>query len=138
MTQIVVDASSIGNILLADEVNDETEALLDIVSTAVLVEPVHWPIEACGLLLKAARRMRMSAADRDRALAEALGFIAMAELETASRLDAVIELALRYQISIYDAAYLELALRRKLPLLTSDKGLRAASIKAKAELISLT
>ena len=41
-----------------------------------------------------------------------------------------IELAVTYQLSIYDAAYLELAQRRKLPLGCKDSPLRKAAKKA--------
>lgn len=40
------------------------------------------------------------------------------------------ELAERYKITFYDAAYLELALRRSLPLATFDKSLKTAADKA--------
>jgi predicted nucleic acid-binding protein len=137
VTRIVADACIIGNILLEDEQSGHTESLLDFVSTAELVEPAHWPIESCGLLLKAARRRRLSATHRDNALSQAQGLIALADIETGTRMGAVIELALQHQISIYDAAYLELAIRTALPLLTTDKGLRSASAKAQVQLVSI-
>lgn len=136
MTRLVADASIMGNILLVDEKDDRTESLLSLVSDAELVEPSHWPIEACGLILKAARRRRLSAADRDAALLQAAGLIALAEVDMVSRLGAVISLALQHHITIYDAAYLELAIREGLPLLTSDKGLKAAATTAKVQLVS--
>jgi predicted nucleic acid-binding protein len=136
--RIVADASIIGNILLEDEQGDHMDSLLEFVSTADLVEPAHWPIESCGLLLKAARRRRLSATHRDTALGQAQGLIALAEIETGNRLGAVIDLARQHHISIYDAAYLELAIRMELPLLTSDKGLRSASVKAHIQLVSIT
>ena len=43
------------------------------------------------------------------------------------------ELAERYGLTVYDACYLELALRRQLPLATADRHLRAAAKKAGVE-----
>jgi predicted nucleic acid-binding protein len=40
------------------------------------------------------------------------------------------ELAMRHQLSSYDAAYLELALRYGMPLATQDQQLKAAAIAA--------
>lgn len=137
MTRLVADASVIGNVLLTDEQGNDTGTLLDLVSTAELVEPAHWPIESCGLLLKAARRRRMSTVHRDGALAQAKGLIALAEVETSLRIGPVVDVALEYHISVYDAAYLELAARAGLPLLTSDAGLQAAAAKANVDTVSV-
>jgi predicted nucleic acid-binding protein len=38
-----------------------------------------------------------------------------------------LELSVRHRLTLYDAAYLELALRRKLPIATLDAELRAAA-----------
>ena len=47
---------------------------------------------------------------------------------------ATLRLAIRHELTHYDAAYLELALRRNLPLATLDKDLRRA---ARAENVKL-
>ena len=41
----------------------------------------------------------------------------------------LLSLALRFQLTSYDAAYLELAMRASLPLATLDKDLRSAARK---------
>jgi len=48
---------------------------------------------------------------------------------------AVLPLAVKYSLTVYDAAYLELAQRRKLPLATLDDALRVAARKMKVKLI---
>ncbi len=45
------------------------------------------------------------------------------------------ELAERYDLTLYDASYLELALPRSLPLMTFDKSLKQAAEKAKGMII---
>lgn len=47
----------------------------------------------------------------------------------------VIPLADKYKLTVYDAAYLELAERRRLPLATLDKALRKAAHNASVELV---
>jgi predicted nucleic acid-binding protein len=47
----------------------------------------------------------------------------------------LLALALRFGLSSYDAAYLELALRRQLPVATQDEGLRAAAVAAGVGLV---
>lgn len=47
----------------------------------------------------------------------------------------VVELARRHGLSAYDAAYLELAVRRKLPLATLDHRLRDAAARARVEVL---
>lgn len=123
--------------LLADESPEQIESLARLVYAADLFEPVHWPVETCGLVLKAARRGRLAAKDIESALAQAMGLIALADVAPTSNIGAVVALARSSHISVYDAAYLELALRTGCPLLTSDKALRAAASNANAELVPI-
>jgi predicted nucleic acid-binding protein len=46
----------------------------------------------------------------------------------------IFPLARDYHLTVYDAAYLELALRTKLPLATRDRALCAAAVAAGAAL----
>ena len=137
MTRIVADASIVGNVMLPDELGDLSAALAERLTSSELIQPAHWPIETCGLILKAARRNRLPADERDDALAATLGLIASSQIESISRTPAVVELALRYHLTIYDAAYLELALFADIPLLTSDTALRVAAERAGAQLVPL-
>lgn len=62
----------------------------------------------------------------------------LAEIEEPNRnrvTNAVYPLAIRYSLTIYDASYLELARRRKLPLVTLDNQLRAAARKTKVKVL---
>ena len=123
--------------MLADERGDLTDLLAEQLAGSDLIEPAHWPIETCGLILKAARRRRLTADERDDALAATLGLIASAEIESISRAPAVVELALRHHLSIYDAAYLELSLRANIALLSTDTALCSAAKRAGAQLVPL-
>ena len=49
--------------------------------------------------------------------------------------DAVIRVAIKHQLTVYDAAYLELALQTGLPLATLDGDLRKAALAASVALV---
>lgn len=53
MTQLVADASIIGRMILPDEQSDLVKNHADMVMEADLIQPAHWPVEVCGLVLKA-------------------------------------------------------------------------------------
>lgn len=116
-----------------DEQTDAIMALLDRVADAGAVAPQLWPIEALNGLLTAERRGRVDIAKRRRLA----GFLRQLPIEiddeTATQTwTATAELAERHALTAYDAAYLELAQRRALPLATSDVALinaaRAAGV----------
>jgi predicted nucleic acid-binding protein len=119
-----------------DEQTPPIMALLDRVAESGAVAPLLWPLEAQNGLLSAERRRRLDAARRAemarllRALPIALDHetAAQAWTDTAA-------LAARHGLSVYDAAYLELALRRGLPLATTDGALRAAATAAGVALL---
>jgi predicted nucleic acid-binding protein len=111
-----------------DERTPATTALLEQVGQSGALAPMLWPLEALNGLLVAERRGRLNTAKRH-ILA---GFLAALPVElddeTASQVwTATAALAERFDLSTYDAAYLELAHRRNLPLASLDRDLRAAA-----------
>ena len=90
--------------------------------------PALWPLEALNRLLVSDRRGRLDAARRQR-LAGFLHALPIAvDSETAIQAwTTTVGLAERFALSAYDAAYLELAQRRRLPLATLDRDLRAVA-----------
>ncbi len=98
--------------------------LLDRVAETGAVAPSLWPLEALNGLLIAERRRRLDTKRRQR-LADFLRDLPVtSDAETADQAwTATARLAERYRLTLYDAAYLELALRRKLPLATLDQDL---------------
>ena len=100
--------------------------------------PGIWLIEVANGLLVAARTRRITAAQRNQAIA------ALASLDV--RIDgegnqyastSVMLLSEQHALTAYDAAYLELALRRGLPLATPDRKLRGAAQRAGAPLLGV-
>ncbi len=132
----VVDNSIALTWCFEDEQTDAIMGLLDRVAETGAVAPQFWPIEAFNGLLTAERKGRISGTVRKRLA----GFLRELPIgiddETASQAwTATAQLAEQHRLTAYDAAYLELALRRGLPLATSDKQLAAAAQEAGVELL---
>ena len=121
----VVDASVSAAWFLPDEATAYTRAALHATATGVVWVPTLWLPEMANLLHGAQRRRRITAAQRAElaAAANALRLQVCREPVSLLTLDA---LAADHALSAYDACYLELALRRRLPLATLDKALLAA------------
>ncbi len=111
-----------------DEQSPAVMALLDRVTETGAVAPLLWPLEALNGLLVAERRRRLNAATRAALTAFLRELPIMLELDTAERAwGEAAQLAERFRLSVYDATYLELALRRRLPLASLDQGLGEAA-----------
>ncbi len=127
--RFVVDASVSAAWFLPDEANPLTEAALQATAIHEVWVPALWLLEVGNLLLRAQRRKRISADKRSElaAAASALRVSVDREPVVISALD---EIASRHGLSAYDAAYLELAMRRRMPLATQDDALISAMVKA--------
>ncbi len=119
----VLDASAAAGWLMPDE--SPPPDLTDEIGSGTLAAPHLFWVELRNILLVGERRGRLpeGAADRFVAAVDDLHV----ELDTAAESAAVMALARRHRLTAYDALYLELALRRRAPLLTLDKALRAAA-----------
>ena len=90
--------------------------------------PALWRLEVANVLEMGVRKGRTDAAFRDAALADLALLPISVDPETDRHAwGATAKLAARYRLTLYDAAYLELARRRSLPLATLDQDLRAAA-----------
>ena len=127
MPACVLDSAMALAWILPGEGNAKTEAVLDRVTEAGALVPGLWPLEIANVLLMAERRNRISQAQRARALT-GLGALPIAvDNETAGRAwTGLVDLAQAHGLTVYDAAYLELALRAGLPLATLDQALARA------------
>jgi predicted nucleic acid-binding protein len=90
--------------------------------------PVLWFYEASAVLARAQNRGMLTAPKAKAFITELKSLNISADEESATRVfDDVHRLALAYRLTSYDAAYLELVLRRSLPLATLDNDLLRAS-----------
>ena len=125
----VVDASVSAAWFLPDESTPFTAAALQATATAEVWVPALWLLEMANLLQSAQRRRRISA-DKRAELAAAAAGLRLQVCREPVALPALNALAAEYRLSAYDACYLELALRRRLPLATLDGDLLAAMRRA--------
>jgi predicted nucleic acid-binding protein len=130
----VLDASCAFPWVFIDEATSETDMLLDRIGQVGAVVPVPWNIEIANGLGMAERRGRLTPA---RALA-AIDLLSALPLEldeagSSRALGPVRDLMRVRGLTAYDAVYLDLALRRSLPLATRDKALQAAAQRAGLE-----
>jgi predicted nucleic acid-binding protein len=128
--QIVADASFCGAWVLTDESSGAAESLLArfISGSVQLVVPSIWHYEMLNLLRSAVRRKRLAKEDLDLTV-EALERVPMTleDLPGAPARRRILHLAMQFDLSSYDAAYLELADRFKIALQTNDAKLAAAA-----------
>lgn len=134
----VADASvAIGWVHPSQSTDDTAATLIAIAEGATLEVPALWPLEVANALTVLERRGKLTGKERQIALGWMRGLRLRIDHEVAgvafSRLS---ELASTYRLSVYDAAYLELAHRRSLPLACNDAPLRAAAKKCGVKLYS--
>jgi predicted nucleic acid-binding protein len=111
---------------MPDESSD-TSLLDQVVEKGALV-PSLWSLEVGNVLLIAERNKRISSKQRHMVLHTLTELPITIDVMTSHHawLETM-ELAERYGLTLYDASYLELALRRSLPLATFDKALKRAA-----------
>lgn len=132
MRGFVADSSVVLSWLLGDEVSDEADALLESLAQGADVEsPVLLRYEVPTVLVSALTRdKRLTKEECDEGLSDFESLPIRYDVESpkfaATR---TAELAQTFLLSVYDAAYLELAQRRSLPLATQDLGLKQAAQK---------
>jgi predicted nucleic acid-binding protein len=130
---LVVDASIVGCWCFPDEASPVADAAFDEVGTAGAVVPALWWFEVRNLLLVNERRGRLDAAGTADFLADLKGLPVRTDREPDS--GTTLGLARAHRLTFYDAAYLELALRRDVPLATLDRRLAAAARTAAVRLL---
>ena len=114
-----------------DERTAETDTLLDKLVAEGAEAPSIWPLEVSNVLIGASRRNRISPAEANVAAQRIAALPVLIDLEGSRRAwDSLLQLAVRYGLTSYDTCYLELALRKALPLATLDKALQRAATEA--------
>jgi predicted nucleic acid-binding protein len=133
---LVLDSSATLAWIYQDEVSDGTRRIFDQVAASGAWVPSLWRLEIANGLQNGIRRKRIDAGFRAAALANLSELDITVDQETDSfAWTTTLQLADRFELTLYDAAYLELAQRRHLPLATLDQSLRAAAAAAGVELL---
>ncbi|MCK9365967.1 MAG: type II toxin-antitoxin system VapC family toxin [Metallibacterium scheffleri] len=125
----VIDNSVVCGWFLANQSTDYTEAIARRLLDDGAIAPGLWPLELANVLRTACKRGAMIASQA-REVAEQIAVLPIAVDAQPPATQTVLSLALRYDLSSYDAAYLELALRLQLPIATQDAALAEAAMAA--------
>ena len=124
----VLDCSVAMAWVFPDEASEATARLRDSLIDDRAFVPSLWPVEVGSVLLAAARRGCVDADEWPRICTSLEALPIEVEAVSLSRVwGSALALADRYNLSVYDATYLELALRMRLPLATLDRALAAAA-----------
>ena len=125
---IALDTSATIAWVYAGETSRPVRAVFDQVTESGAWVPGLWRLEIANVLEMGVRRGRHDAAFREVTLADLALLSIQVDPHTNDRAwGATVRLAERHRLTVYDAAYLELALRRGLPLATLDRELRVAA-----------
>ena len=120
----VLDCSVTMSWIFSDESTPDTTDLLRSLTEDVAVVPQIWSLEVANVLLVATRKGRIQRHEQTRLVAAIKALPIEVDRDSHSQaLTATLNIAAEHSLSAYDAAYLELALRRSLPLATLDKRL---------------
>jgi predicted nucleic acid-binding protein len=134
---LVIDASMTIAWLFRDERSDGSQAVLRCVAVEGALVPSIWRLEVANALRTAVRRGRCDDAYATGCLRR-LGLLRIAVDTETERLawTATRELSRTHDLTIYDAAYLEAALRVGLLLASRDAALLRASRTAGVEVLT--
>jgi predicted nucleic acid-binding protein len=129
----VVDASVTACWFLPDERHPIADVGYLRIAWDTGLAPVLWWYELRNILIVSERRRRLDSA----ATADVLRAVRKlpVDIDAGVEEDALIQLARRHRLTVYDAAYLELALRRNHPLATLDAALATAARAERVQLI---
>lgn len=125
----IADASVAVGWVHPAQATTQTAAMLEAIAEGATLEvPALWPLEVANALTVLVRRRKLTEDERQSALGWLRGLRLRVDYEMASlAFSRLSELATTHQVSVYDAAYLELAHRRKLLLGCKDGPLREAA-----------
>lgn len=127
---LILDSSATLAWILIDENLAHIDKIFDHITVKGCLVPSLWHVEVANALTVAVRRRRILRLERDEALKDLSFFNIRSAQETERHAwSATISIANRLNLTIYDAAYLELAERARLPLATLDQELVRAAKK---------
>jgi predicted nucleic acid-binding protein len=124
----VLDASMTMSWCFADEITPYSHSLLNALSESYAEVPALWLFEVINVLAVAERKKRITELGAQEFLQTLAGLDIRIEPASATKNgETLLSLTRLYGLTAYDAAYLELAKRKGLPLATLDHDLIAAA-----------
>jgi len=133
---LVLDSSVTLAWAYSDETTQPVTRIFELLSQGGAWVPGLWRLEVAKVLEMSVRRKRHDKTFRDATLADLAQLPIQVDPQTDQQAwSATLRLAERHQLTLFDASYLELALRRNLPLATLDEDLRRAAEKEKVRVL---
>ena len=118
------------------ESSSTADAILDLLVSLEAIVPAIWPVEVGNALLAGERRKRITPAETARSLELLRSLnIHLDDAGLGLGVDDLVALARSHKLSVYDAAYLSLAMREGIPLATLDRSLARAAQRAGISLL---
>jgi len=125
---IVIDASVALAWCFPDEASDYADAVLVALEGQTAMVPAIWPVEIANALMIGERRKRIRQPEVRRFIELLKGLSILEDGQPlADTVSNILPLAREYDLSAYDAAYLNVAVRHGAPLATLDAALQKAS-----------
>jgi len=122
---IVIDASFLVAWLLSEPRQTAEDKVWDILATDSALVPAHWPNEVANALRRAVRTKRLPPHDVEPTVRRLLAFdIRLAMPPKLDDIKALVEDALRFDLSVYDLHYVRLAQAHRIALATMDGAMR--------------
>jgi predicted nucleic acid-binding protein len=135
---VVLDRSTAAAWIYSEESTAAVRDIFEHVITRGAWVPALWRLEMANILEMGVRRRRTNAAFRDATLTDLATLPIQVDAETDRHAwGTTLRLAVKHRLTIYDAAYLELAQRRGIPLATLDAELRTAASAEKVPLLGI-
>lgn len=136
MRRFIVDASVALCWYFEDQTTAYTEAVFECLAQGdEALVPAVWPLEMVNGLVVAWRQKSIRSEQLEDFIADLKDLPIEVDAQGCDRAySSIFRMSCRYQLSSYDAAYLDLAVFQGLPLATLDKNLRAAARHARIEI----
>lgn len=136
--KFVIDASAMLAWCFDDERPRGADALLEKLVQGGMMAPAHWPLELANIIWNSEIKKRLSMADAQSFLQVVESLSIVIDSETPRRAwNDILRLARSEKLTVYDAAYLELALRKRATLVSKDRELLAAAKRCSVPTINV-
>lgn len=127
--RFIIDNSVVMSWCFKDQANAYGDSILERLIESAAYVPSVWPLEVVNVLLSAERKKYISQADSVRFICLLSELPIYLENESPDKsMKELLGLARAHDLSSYDASYLDLAMKKGLPLATLDEKLRKAAV----------
>lgn len=136
--RFVIDNSVVMAWCFEDEISPYADLILDSLENMTAIVPSIWPLEVGNVLLAAERKKRLSEAASNKFIELLSELPIIVDQEPPERMiREILSLARKHNLSTYDASYLDLAIKRELPIATLDDRLLAAAKQIHVEVVGI-